>query len=123
MRTVVSVLGMLLFVSCAVLILAGWRNPSSRFLVGFVQTRDARSKDPKRTAAAACWLLLGLAAGSVGVLVSLEPDEPLRDAALHNLPGYTSAVILLACLAVAAYVRFADAPQWLRPAAMRGHGS
>jgi hypothetical protein len=121
-RTVISVLGMLLFVSCAVLILAGWRSPSSRFLVGFVQTRDARSKDPKRTAAAACWLILGLAAGSVGVLVSLEPDEPLRDATLHNLPGYVSAVLLMGCLAVAAYVRFGDAPQWLRPAAMRDAG-
>lgn len=119
MRTVIVVLGMLLFLSCAVLILAGWGNPSSRFLVGFVQTRDARSKDPKRTAAAACWLLLGLASASVGLLVSLEADRSLGDVRLHNLPGAVCAVLMVACLAVAVYVRVAHAPQWLRPAAMR----
>ena len=119
MRTVISVLGMLLFVGCAVPILAGWRNPSSRFMLGFVQTRNAASKDPKRTAAAACWLLLGLAAGSVGVVVSVDPDEPLRDPSLDSVPGAVCAVVMLACLAVAAYVRFGDAPQSLRPAAMR----
>jgi hypothetical protein len=118
-RTVLIVLGMLLFVSCAVLILAGWRNPSSRFLVGFVQTRDAGSKDPQRTAAAACWLLLGLAAASVGLLVSLEPDRSLGDVTVHNLPGAGCAVLTVACLVVAGYVRFGAAPQWLRPAAMR----
>lgn len=119
MRTVIVVLGMLLLVSCAVLILVGWRNPSSRFLVGFVQTRDARSKDPARTAAAACWLILGFAAGSIGLLVSLEADESLDEASLDNLPGYVCAVVLIACVAVAAWVRFGDAPQSLRPAAMR----
>ena len=120
MRTVLVVLGMLLFLSCAVLILAGWRNPDSRFLTGFVQTRSG--KNPRRTAAAACWLLLGLAAGSVGMLVSLEQDQGLRDVRLHNLPGYVCAVVMLACLAVAAYVRFGDAPQALRPAATRDPG-
>ena len=119
MRTVITVLGMLLFVSCAVLILAGWRNPSSRFLVGFVQTRDVKSKDPARTAAAACWLILGFAAGSVGLLASLESGEPLSEAAPHDLAGYLCAVVLVACLAVAAWVRFGDAPDSLRPAAMR----
>ena len=119
MRTVLTVLGMLLLVSCAAPILVGWRNPASRFLVGFVQTRDARSKDPARTAAAACWLILGLAVGSIGLLVSLEADESLREASLHDLPGYVCAVVLVACLGVAAWVRFGDAPQSLRPAAMR----
>ena len=120
MRTVIVVLGMLLFLSCAVLILAGWRNPQSRFLTGFVQTRSGRN--PRRTAAAACWLLLGLAAGSVGMLVSLEDDRGLGDLRLHNPPGYVGAVVMLACLAVAVYVRVADAPQALRPAAMRDPG-
>ena len=119
MRTVLGLLGFVLFLSCAVLILVGWRNPSSRFLLGFVQTRDVRSKDPKRTAAAACWGILGFAAGSVGVLVSLDPDERLRHASPQNLVGYVCGAVALACLAVAAYVRFGDAPQSLRPAAMR----
>lgn len=122
MRTVIIVLGMLLFLSCAVLILAGWTNPSSRFLTGFVQTRNRNAKDPRRTAAAACWLLLGLAVGSVGMLVSLEEDRGLTDLRLHNLPGYVCAVAMLLCLAVAVYVRVADAPQALRPAAMRDPG-
>jgi hypothetical protein len=118
-RTVIVLLGMLLLVSCAVLVLAGWRNPSSRFLVGLVQTRDARSKDPARTAAAACWLILGFAAGSVGLLVSLDRDEPLSEAAPDGPVGYGCAVVLVACLAVAAWVRLGDAPRSLRPAAMR----
>jgi protein-S-isoprenylcysteine O-methyltransferase Ste14 len=118
-RTVITVLGMLLFVSCSVLILAGWRKPSSRFLVGFVQTRNVKSGDPARRAAAACWLILGFAAGSVGLLASVDPDEPLRDTSLHNLLGYVSAVAFVAGLAVAVWVRWGDAPQSLRPAAMR----
>ena len=119
MRTVISVLGMLLFVSCAVLILVGWRNPSSRFLVGFVQTRDADSQNPLRTAAAACWLLLGFAAGSLGLLVSWDSDASLRNATLDSLPGSVCAVVMLSCFAVAAWVRFGSAPPWLRPMAMR----
>ncbi|MBJ7357869.1 hypothetical protein [Nocardioides sp.] len=110
MRTVLGVLVLLLLLSCAVPILAGWRNPSSRFLVGVVQTRDARSQDPQRTAAAVCWLILGFAAGVVGALGSWEADV---------LVGYAAGAVCVACLAVAAYVRFGDAPQWLRPAAMR----
>jgi hypothetical protein len=103
-RTVLLVLGMLLLVSCAVPILVGWRNPSSKFLVGLVQTRDARSKDPARTAAAACWLILGFTAGSIG-LVASQP--------------YVGALLVVAGCAVAAWVRFGDAPQSLRPVAMR----
>jgi len=118
-RTVITVIGMLLFVSCSVLILAGWRNPSSRFLVGFVQTRNVKSGDPARRAAAACWLILGFAAGSIGLLASVDPDEPLRDASLHNLLGYVGAVAFVACVGVAAWVRWGDAPLSLRPAAMR----
>ncbi len=113
-RTVLVVLGMLLLVSCAALVLLGWRDPTSRFLVGFVQTRDVRSKDPRRTAAAACWLILGFAAGAVGLLVRLEADQPRYDTV-----GYVCGAIALACLAVAGYVRFGEAPQSLRPAAMR----
>jgi hypothetical protein len=118
-RTVIVLLVTLLLVSCAVLILAGWRNPSSRFLVGFVQTRNVKSGDPARRAAATCWLILGFAAGALGLLVSWDPDEPLRDVSLHSLPGYLCAVAFVACVAVAAWVRWGDAPQWLRPAAMR----
>jgi hypothetical protein len=118
-RTVIALLGVVLFVSCAVLILAGWRNPSSRFLVGFVQTRNVKSGDPARRAAAACWLILGFAAGSVGLVLSPEEDRPLQDAAPTDLPGYICAVVFVACLAVAAWVRWGDAPPWLRPAAMR----
>jgi uncharacterized membrane protein len=118
-RTVIIVLGMLLLISCSVLILAGWRNPASRFLVGFVQSRNVRSGDPARRAAAACWLILGFAAGSVGLLASVDPDEPLRDASLHNILGYVCAVVFLACLAIAVWVRWGTAPQSLRPAAMR----
>jgi hypothetical protein len=105
-RTVLAVLGMLLLLSCAVPILAGWRNPSSTFLVGLLQTRDARSKDPARTAAAACWLILGFAAGSVALVASLP---------------YVGAMLAAAGCAVAAWVRFGDAPQSLRPVALRGH--
>ena len=112
MRTVIAVLGVLLCVSCAVLILAGWRNPSSRFLVGFVQTRAASSKDPRRTAAAACWLILGFVTGSVGLLVE-------RDASQVGPAGWACAAVFAACVAVAAWVRFGDAPDALRPAAMR----
>ncbi|GAB3255449.1 hypothetical protein [Nocardioides dilutus] len=119
MRTVLVVLGTLLFLSCALLILVGWRNPSSRFLVGFVQTRNVKSGDPARRAAAACWLILGFAAGFIGLLASVDPDEPLRDASLHNVVGYASAVAFAACVAVAAWVRWGGAPQSLRPAAMR----
>ena len=119
MQTVISAVGILLFVSCAVLILVGWRNPSNRFLVGFVQTRDAKGSNPLRTAAAACWLLLGFAAGSVGVLVSWDRDGSVRNTTLHNVPGYACAVSMLVCIAVAAWVRFGEAPLWLRPAAMR----
>jgi protein-S-isoprenylcysteine O-methyltransferase Ste14 len=118
-RTVIIVLAMLL-ISCSVLILAGWRNPASRFLVGFVQTRNVKSGDPARRAAAACWLILGFAAGSVGLLASLDPDEPLRDASLHNALGYVGAGLFVACLAIAVWVRWGDSPQSLRPAAMRG---
>ena len=121
-RTILGFLGLALLVSCAVPILVGWRNPSSRFLVGFVQTRDVRSADPKRTAAAACWLILGFAAGAVGVLVSWQTDERLRDASPQSLVGYVCVTLAVACLAAAAYVRFDDAPQWLRPAAMRDPG-
>lgn len=112
-------LGLLLFVSCAVLIVTGWRNPFSRFLVGFTQTRDARSKDPRRTAAAACWLILAGAAASVGLLLSWDPDERLRDASPESLLGYACAVAFVVCLAIAAWVRFGDAPQSIRPSAMR----
>ena len=119
MRTVLGLLGLVLLLSCAGPIMLGWRNPSSRFLVGFVQTRDVRSKDPKRTAAAACWLILGFAAGAVGLLASWEADEPWRDASPPNLVGYLTCAVAVACLGVAAYVRFGEAPQSLRPAAMR----
>ena len=122
LRDVLGLLGAALLLSCAVLILAGWRNPSSRFLVGFVQTRDASSKDPRRTAAAACWVILGLAAGSVGLLASWGADGRLQNASAQDLLGYVCAAVLLACLAVAAWVRFGDAPQSLRPAAMRDQG-
>jgi hypothetical protein len=118
-RTVLGLVGLVLLLSCAVPILLGWRNPESRFLVGFVQTRDARSKDPKRTAAAACWLILGFAAGAVGAMTSWEANEPLSDASPPNLVGYFTGAVAVACLGVAAYVRFGDAPQSLRPAAMR----
>jgi hypothetical protein len=107
MRTVVAAVGLVVLLGSAVPILAGWRNPRSRFLVGFVQTRDARAADPKRTAAAACWLIFGFAAAAAGLL---DPRGPL---------GYAGAAGFLACLAVAAYVRIGDAPPWLRPAAMR----
>jgi hypothetical protein len=117
--TVLGLLGLVLLLSCAVPILAGWRNPTSRFLVGFVQTRDAGSKDPRRTAAAACWLILGCTAGMAGALVSWRADEPWNDASPPNLAGYLVGAVAVACLAVAAYVRFGDAPQWLRPAATR----
>jgi protein-S-isoprenylcysteine O-methyltransferase Ste14 len=119
MRTVIIVLGMLLLISCSVLILAGWRNPANRFLVGFVQTRNVKSGDPARRAAAACWLILGFAAGSVGLLASVDPDQPLGDASLHNILGYVGALGFVACLAIAVWVRWGDAPQSLRPAAMR----
>jgi hypothetical protein len=118
-RTVLGLLGLALLLSCAVPILLGWRNPNSTFLVGFVQTRDARSKDPKRTAAAACWLILGFAAGTVAALASWEADEPWGDASPPNLVGYLTGAVAVACLGVAAYVRFGDAPQSVRPAAMR----
>jgi hypothetical protein len=121
-RTVLGFLGLALFVSCAVLILVGWRNPSSRFLVGFVQTRDVRSTDPKRTAAAACWLILGFAAGAIGVLVSWDSQDTMRTVSPQSAAGFVCAAVALACLSVAAYVRFDDAPQWLRPAAMRDPG-
>lgn len=108
MRTVLLLLAIALLLSCALPILVGWQNPASRFLVGFVQTRDARSKDPKRTAAAACWLILGFAAGAIGLLVR---DNPVG--------GYVCATVFVACVGVAAWVSFGDAPQSLRPAAMR----
>jgi hypothetical protein len=119
MRTVLALLGAALFVSCSVLILVGWRNPESRFLVGMLQTRHHSSTDPKRTSAAACWLILGLAAGSVGLLLSWESGEGLREATIDDAAGYVSATLLLVCVAMAAYVRFGDAPQAVRPAALR----
>ena len=125
MRTVLALLGALLFVSCAVLILAGWRNPRSRFLVGMLQSRNPSSTDPKRTSAAACWLILGCAAGSIGLLVSvlgLEEGEEMSDAGLDSAFGYACAVLLVVCLAVATWVRFGDAPAELRPATLQDSG-
>ena len=107
MRTVLVLVAIALLLSCAVPILVGWQNPASRFLVGFVQTRDVKSRDPKRTAASACWLILGFTAGAVGLLL------------LDNPAAYVCAGVFVACLVVAAWVRFGEAPQSLRPAAMR----
>jgi hypothetical protein len=110
MSTVLAAVGAVLFVSCAVLVLVGWRNPEDRFLTGMLQTRDRSAADPARTAAAGCWLILGFAVGSTGWLLSGGRSGPV---------AYVAALGLLACIAVAAWVRFGDAPQSLRPATLR----
>lgn len=119
MRTVLAVIGMVLFLSCSVLILAGWRNPDSRFLTGMLATRDSSATDPARTAAAGCWLILGFAAGSIGLLVSGGSLDSTGGTSARDVVGAVCAVAVLVGIAVAGWVRFGDAPVWLRPVVLR----
>ncbi|MEJ7832697.1 MAG: hypothetical protein WKF79_07270 [Nocardioides sp.] len=122
-RDVIGVLGSVMFVGCGLLIVIEWRNPRSGFLLGLIQTRTRRrpgSTDPARDAAAICWAILGFTVASPGLLYSaVTTGSSLRRAPAEGVVGYVCVGAFLACLVLAAWVCFGNAPQRLRPAAMR----
>jgi hypothetical protein len=119
LREVAAVFGAAMFTFTGVLSIVQWRDPRSKWFVAFSRQFTTRFQgDGLTRAAASNW-------GGLGVAL-ISPATVYWMMGLHFLPepvelvlGYAFGVSMLGCFAAALWVRFGNAPQRLRPAALR----